>query len=196
MSPSEPARCSVELLAVHADPSDGVEQVTQLVRDEPVSVEERRGDWARIRTAYDYPGWVRSDGLAMNASADDWPEPGRGADPVQEARAFLGSPYEWGGMTERGVDCSGLVHMAFRRAGRVIPRDAHQQEAAGEPVSADDLRSGDLVTYGGPEGADHIAFWLGGGRILHATGRDGVNAVVEEVTPPELAARVRRYVRF
>ena len=63
VSPSEPARCSAELLAVRADPSDGSEQVTQLVRDEPVSVEERRGDWTRIRTAYDYPGWVRADGL-------------------------------------------------------------------------------------------------------------------------------------
>ena len=197
MSPSEPARCSVELLPVRAEPSDGAEQVTQLVRDEPVCIEERRGDWTRVRTGYDYPGWVRADGLAAGTSAHASSlEPSPGADPVAEAQAFLGSPYEWGGMTERGIDCSGLVHMAFRRAGRVIPRDAHQQEAAGEPVPADDLRPGDLVTYGGPEGADHIAFWLGGGRILHATGRDGVNAVVEEAMPLELAARVRRYVRF
>jgi cell wall-associated NlpC family hydrolase len=75
---------------------------------------------------------------------------------------------------------------------RAEPRDdAEQQEAAGTPVPADDLRRADLVCYG-----DHIAFWLGDGRILHATGREGVHAVVEEEHPPELAARVRAYVRF
>ena len=115
----------------------------------------------------------------------------REGDPVEEARAYLGCPYEWGGLTERGIDCSGLVHMAYRRLGRLVPRDADQQEAAGARVAADDLRRGDLVCYG-----DHVAFWLGDGRILHATGREGVRAVVEEEHPPGLASRVRAYVRL
>jgi hypothetical protein len=54
-----------------------------------------------------------------------------------------------------------------------------------------DLRRGDLVCYG-----DHIAFWLGDGRILHATGREGVRCVIEEEHPAELAARVSSYVRL
>jgi cell wall-associated NlpC family hydrolase len=83
-------------------------------------------------------------------------------------------------MTERGIDCSGLVHMAYRRTGRLVPRDADQQEAAATPIGEADARPGDLVCFGEPGRAHHIAFWLGEGRILHATGRDGVNAVVEE----------------
>ena len=59
-------------------------------------------------------------------------------DPVEEARAYLGSPYEWGGMTEAGIDCSGLVHMAYRRLGRLVPRDADQQEEAGDEVDPAD----------------------------------------------------------
>ena len=95
-------------------------------------------------------------------------------------------------MTERGIDCSGLVHMAHRLVGRLVPRDADQQEGAGSEV--DDPRAGDLVTYG--EGsADHIAFWLGEGRILHATGRDGLG-VVEEDEPEDLRDRRRRFVRL
>ena len=98
-------------------------------------------------------------------------------------------------MTDRGIDCSGLVHMAYRRLGRLVPRDAHEQEAAATPIREAEARPGDLVCFGEPGKAHHIGFWLGGGRILHATAREGVNAVVEE--PLEnVDARPRRFVRF
>ena len=41
-----------------------------------------------------------------------------------------------------------------------------------------------------------MAFWVGNGRILHATRRDGVDGVVEEDEPPELLARRRTLVRL
>jgi gamma-D-glutamyl-L-lysine dipeptidyl-peptidase len=177
------------LTPIRVEPRDDAEQVTQALPGEPLELEGERDGWARVRTAYDYPGWVRAESLGPDVGGK-WLE-AREGDPVEEARVYLGAPYEWGGMTERGIDCSGLVHMAYRRLGRLVPRDADQQEEAGTPVEPDELRPGDLVCYG-----DHIAFWLGGETILHATGRDGANAVVEEEQPPDLAARVRSYVRF
>ena len=150
---------------------------------------ETRGDWARVETAYDYPGWVSASVLSAEPPGRWLPEL-RDGDPVVEARAYLGAPYLWGGMTEAGIDCSGLVHMAFRRLGRLVPRDARDQEAAGEPVEAPQY--GDLVTYGEGEDATHIAFWLGDGRILHAASR----GVVEEEEPEELRAARRRVVRL
>lgn len=178
--------CSVEVAPVRAKPSDDAEQVTQLLRGEPVTVDERLDGWARIRTAYDYPGWVREEEL------------GGGGDPVAEARRYLGSPYLWGGMTEHGIDCSGLVHMAHRRIGRLVPRDADQQEDAGAKVDEAGLRPGDLITYAeaGETHATHIAFWLGGGRILHSTQRDGNDGVVEEPEPEVLRATRRRIIRL
>src|SRR5262249_36892471 len=165
------------------------EQVTQVVRGEPLTVEERRDGWARIRTAYDYPGWMREE--AVGGEVDHEWLPAANSDPVERARTYLGTPYEWGGMTGRGIDCSGLVPTAYRRAGRLGPRDADQQEAAGLEVPESELRPGDLVCYDG-----HIAFWIGAGRILHSTSRDDVNGVVEEPEPAELRPRFHRYVRF
>src|SRR5437764_15438007 len=86
--------CSVPVAPVRAEPCEDAERVTELLKGESVRVEEERDGWARIVTAYDYPGWVRTDVLA-----------GRVGDPVTEARAYLGAPYRWGGLTERGIDC-------------------------------------------------------------------------------------------
>jgi cell wall-associated NlpC family hydrolase len=183
-----------QLTALRAEPADDAEQVTQALAGEPLRVLEARGDWARVETAYAYPGWVRGEDLGGKADAE-WLRP-VAADPVEHARTLLGTRYEWGGMTSAGIDCSGLVHMAFRACGRLVPRDADEQEEAGETVSEADLRGGDLVTYGPPEGADHVAFWVGDGRILHATGRDGVDCVVEEDEPVELRECRRALVRL
>jgi gamma-D-glutamyl-L-lysine dipeptidyl-peptidase len=181
------------LASARATPGEEAEQVTQVLPGEPVRVEETDGDWARIRTDYDYPGWIRSDALGGEPDAQWLAE--TATSPVEHARTLLGTPYLWGGMTAAGIDCSGLVHMSYRATGRLVPRDADQQEAAGGEV--DEPHPGDLITYGSPETrADHIAFWVGEGRILHATQRDGVDGVVEEPEPAELHARRRRVIRL
>jgi cell wall-associated NlpC family hydrolase len=89
--------------------------------------------------------------------------------------------------------------MSYRRLGRLVPRDADQQEDAAAAISESDARPGDLVTYHGddPDSVTHIAFWLGGGRILHATDRDGgPHAVTAEQEPATYRARRRRFVRL
>ena len=177
-------RCAVDAAPVRAAPADDAEQVTQLVRGEPVRVAGRDGDWIGIVTVYDYPGWVRAEALEDGEGALPPPE---GRPPLELAREYLGAPYLWGGMSEAGIDCSGLVHMAYRRAGRIVPRDAWQQLAAGDPVGKPE--PGDLLLYGDAgRPADHVAFWLGEGRILHATARDGLG-VVDEEEPDSLRSR-------
>ena len=71
--------CAVEVAAVRAEPSDDAERVTELLRGEPVAVEERRDGSARIRTAYDYPGWVREQDLRSPKRAGISARPTSGA---------------------------------------------------------------------------------------------------------------------
>jgi gamma-D-glutamyl-L-lysine dipeptidyl-peptidase len=181
--------CAVEIAPLHAEPDASSEQVTQALRGEPLSVIERRDSWAQVTTAYGYPGWIEISALS-DGPGGDWLPPVRAGDPVEEARTYLGAPYLWGGMSERGIDCSGLVHMAWRRLGRIVPRDADQQAEAAEHV--DEPQYGDLAVYG-LESVTHIAFWLGDGRILHAAGS---REVVEEDEPETLREIRRGFVRI
>jgi cell wall-associated NlpC family hydrolase len=181
----------VDVAPLRAWPDDGAEQVTQALRGEPLEVTEQQDGWARVETAYGYPGWVREESLE---DAEGELPPADAGSPVEAARSYLGSPYLWGGMTGEGIDCSGLVHMAYRRCGRLVPRDAWQQAEAGQRIA--DPEPGDVAVYADPGARpDHVAFWLGEGRILHATGRDGLG-VIEEPEPPALRGRRQGFVRL
>jgi cell wall-associated NlpC family hydrolase len=88
-------------------------------------------------------------------------------DPVAVAEAFLGTPYLWGGRTSVGLDCSGLVQLAFEAGGHMVPRDADMQaEEFGEPLAwrdGMDLRRGDLVFWAG-----HVGIMTSPTHLLHA----------------------------
>lgn len=60
--------------------------------------------------------------------------PPEGAALLRTAEAWLGVPYVWGGRTEWGVDCSGLVQAVYRLHGVALPRDSHRQREAGPEV--------------------------------------------------------------
>ncbi len=83
---------------------------------------------------------------------------------VTVAETFLGTPYLWGGKTPLGIDCSGLVQIALRAAGRDCPRDSDLQEAAlGQLIDLQQLRRGDLLFWPG-----HVAIACDSRTIVHA----------------------------
>jgi cell wall-associated NlpC family hydrolase len=89
---------------------------------------------------------------------------------VATARHFLGVRYLMGGTTPRAFDCSGFVRYVFARHGIQIPRTAHEQAAIGEaPAVGDTLIPGDLLFFYGGAGAQHIAMYVGGDTIIHAS---------------------------
>jgi cell wall-associated NlpC family hydrolase len=84
---------------------------------------------------------------------------------------FAGAPYEWGGVTPCGVDCSGLVQTTFLARGLALPRDSSQQAEAGDPVGADNIRPGDLLFFRGDAGprVTHVAFAGEADTLVHST---------------------------
>ena len=105
--------------------------------------------------------------------------PERGERILQAAQPFLHAPYRLGGDTPAGIDCSGLSRAVFARFGCRLPRQSRLQAALGRPVEADRLAPGDLLFFTTNQlvGINHVAIYLGGGRMLHASARSGCVAV-------------------
>lgn len=87
---------------------------------------------------------------------------------IRQAKRFLGVHYLWGGLSAWGFDCSGLIWDVYRAHGLTIPRDADPQFHHGTAVARRALRPGDLLFFGSPSYAEHVAIYLGNDRMLEA----------------------------
>jgi gamma-D-glutamyl-L-lysine dipeptidyl-peptidase len=123
--------------------------------------------------------WVaRRDIVKAGVMPSDNDRIGRNA--VDVAHMFRGVSYLWGGRSMplpwsrgpvMGVDCSGLVSLAFRVTGIELPRDAHDQRNVTTPVNADELSPGDLIFLsreGRPDSFSHVMLSLGGEQFIEA----------------------------
>ena len=97
------------------------------------------------------------------------PASGNGSSIVATAKQYLGSKYTYGGSSpSTGFDCSGFTSYVFKQHGISLNRTAAAQYSNGVAVSRANLQPGDLVMFG-KSGINHVAIYIGGGQIIHAS---------------------------
>jgi cell wall-associated NlpC family hydrolase len=91
---------------------------------------------------------------------------------IKEGRRFLGVPYQWGGKSPLGIDCSGLIQTVYQSVGIELPRDSWQQaEYFNEyRIPLESVQPGDILFFGKDEKTTHTALSLGGLNFLHSQG--------------------------
>lgn len=123
---------------------------------------------------------------------------------VTEARTYRGVPYQYGGMSRRGIDCSGLMYNSFDKVGIDLPRTAKEQSKVGKRKGWGSIRPGDIVYFKFKQKGEK--WWHSGMitdtsdpdeiRFIHASSSRGV---IESVLNNEYYAdnvkRFRRVIR-
>lgn len=86
------------------------------------------------------------------------------------AKQFLGNPYVWGGTSlTKGADCSGYVLSIFGKYGYSLPHSSRAQATMGTKVTVAEAKPGDLVFYSKGGHINHVAIYIGGGQVVHAS---------------------------
>jgi SH3-like domain-containing protein len=160
-----------------------------------------KGKWTKVLLPSGKCGWVESSQLKVHHNFTSIAKGEGNSESISnalmenilaDAFKLKGVPYLWGGMTPKGVDCSGLVRWSFIMNGVLLPRNASQMVYCGDEVTLpgdygslciDALQRGDLVFFGTPATSEkprrvtHVGIYIGGGRIIHSSHMVRINSL-------------------
>ncbi|MGF6907149.1 C40 family peptidase [Fusobacterium sp. PH5-44] len=89
---------------------------------------------------------------------------------VTYAMQFVGNPYRAGGTSlTSGADCSGFTMSVFKDCGISIPRTSRTQAQGGVEIPVKSIQPGDLLFYTRGKNINHVALYIGDGKVVHAS---------------------------
>lgn len=173
------ATVSADGLKVRTAPDLEAEVVNMVAYGEELEVVEELEGWVKVlydgQEAYvnaEYVSVGEDLKTALNMSEFLF---GEGVSDVrvslcEYAKEFLGNPYVWGGTSlTKGADCSGYVLSIFGKYGYSLPHSSRAQANMGTKVSLAEAKPGDLVFYSKGGRINHVAIYIGGGQVIHAS---------------------------
>ncbi len=175
-----------ELATVNADglkmrmaPSLEAEVYDMVAYGEELEVLEQLDGWVavdydgqKVYVSADYVSVGRKLKTALNMTEFLY---GEGVSDVrveicEYAKQFLGNPYVWGGTSlTKGADCSGFVLSVYAKYGIGLPHSSRAQANCGTKIKVSEMKPGDLVFYSNGSRINHVAMYIGGGQVIHAS---------------------------
>ena len=173
------ATVTTDSLKVRAEANTDSEVITLVPRGEELEVSAVEGDWVKVfldddevYVSGEYVEVSAELGTAITMSELLY---GQGISDVrvdicQYAKEFLGNPYVWGGTSlTKGADCSGFVLSVFKKYGVTLPHSSRAQANCGTTIKVSEAKPGDLIFYGKGKTINHVAIYIGGGQVIHAS---------------------------
>ncbi|MBR4977709.1 MAG: C40 family peptidase, partial [Bacteroidales bacterium] len=183
---------------IFSEPSEKSQTICDLVGGDVMRIVFRKGKaitkgkWAEVMLPSGRTGWVQKDELKRLGERIDIKQGDNAAglvsaqkmeDIIASAMKLLGSPYFWGGMSAKGVDCSGLVRISSIMNDVLLPRNASQMVKCGVEVDLSEMQRGDLVFFGTPATDEkpmrvtHVGIYLGDNHIIHSSHMVRINSL-------------------
>lgn len=173
------ATVTTDGLRVRLEPNTTSEILATMPKGEELEIVAETGAWVQVNIDGEY-GYVSAEYVTCETRLTDAmtlaeARFGEGVsdvrvDLVSYATQFVGNPYVWGGTSlTRGADCSGFVLSVYAKYGIYLPHSSRAQANYGTRVSTSELKPGDLLFYGSGKNISHVAIYIGGGQIVHAS---------------------------
>ena len=195
------ARVTTDSLKVRAQANTDSEVITLVPNGEELEVAGVEGDWVRVYLD-DEEVFVSAEYVEVSselATAVTMTELfyGQGVSDVrvdlcQYAKEFLGNPYVWGGTSlTKGADCSGYVLSIFKKYGVSLPHSSVAQANCGTTIKVSEAQPGDLIFYANGRTINHVAIYIGGGQVIHASNpKTGIRISNVSYRSPVKAVRI------
>ncbi len=195
------ATVTTDSLKVRAEANTDSEVITLVPRGEELEVSAVEGDWVKVfldddevYVSGEYVEVSAELGTAITMSELLY---GQGisdvrVDLVEYAKQFVGNPYVWGGTSlTKGADCSGFVLSVFKKYGVTLPHSSRAQANCGTTIKVSEAKPGDLIFYGKGKTINHVAIYIGGGQVIHASNpRTGIRISKVSYRSPFKAVRI------
>lgn len=186
---------------VFSEPTEKSQTLCDLVGGDVMRIAQSKGKavskgrWAGVLLPSGRTGWVMKSDLKhlgdridirQGDNAEGLVSAQKMEDIIASAMKLLGSPYFWGGMSAKGVDCSGLVRISSIMNDVLLPRNASQMVKCGTEVNLDEMQRGDLVFFGTPATDEkpmrvtHVGIYLGNNHIIHSSHMVRINSLRPE----------------
>lgn len=179
------ATVTTQTLYVREQPNTECKILTLVPMDEELEVLEEQEQWVKVivdsdegyvnksyvSIGYQLPKAVALTELQTSSGVSD-----KCVSIVEYAKQFLGNPYVWGGTSlTKGTDCSGFTMAIYAKYGISLPHSSSSQAGMGTKVSPSQAKPGDLFFYGSGNRVNHVAMYIGGGKVIHAsTAKTGI----------------------
>lgn len=197
---SSVAKVTADGLKVREEPNTDAEVITMVAEGESLYVVEELGDWIKVALD-DQEVYVAAEYVELGKELDTAITMtevlyGVGVSDIrvelcQYALQFVGNPYVWGGTSlTKGTDCSGFSGSVYKNFGMKIPRTSREQARAGKEIKISEAKPGDLIFYARGSTINHVAIYIGNGRVVHASNkREGIKTSAINYRTPVKAVR-------
>lgn len=177
-------------LSVNMDVAITIAEERALIRKQ--KEEEERARQQALTQQNNNSGGNNGGGSSSGGGSVSYGDSGGGASSVVAyAKQFLGNPYVYGGSSlTNGTDCSGFTMSVYAHFGYSLNRTSYTQVYNGRSVSMSSLKQGDLLFYNnGGSTISHVAIYIGGGQIIHAS-TPSTGIIISDIGSPCAARRI------